>query len=51
LFSPGEEAAIADYAGIMADAEFPLTPEFLRHIVQGIVNEGRYLRMVKEEVL
>ena len=26
-----EERAIAEYAGTMADAEFPLTPDMLRH--------------------
>ncbi|RPB18389.1 hypothetical protein L211DRAFT_874882 [Terfezia boudieri ATCC MYA-4762] len=39
LFSTGDEKAIAGYAGIMADAGFPLGPELLRQIAQGIVNE------------
>ncbi|KAF8424802.1 hypothetical protein BGX38DRAFT_1279335 [Terfezia claveryi] len=39
LFSTGEEKAIADYAGVMADAGFPLNPDLLQQIVQGIVNE------------
>ena len=39
LFSTGEEKAIADYAGLMADAGFPLNPDLLRQIAQGIINE------------
>ena len=39
LFSVGDERAIASYAGIMADANFPLSPELLRQIAQAIVNE------------
>lgn len=39
LFSPGVEKAIADYAGIMADAGFPLNPDLLRQIAQEVVNE------------
>ena len=39
LFSIGEEKAIADYAGIMANAGFPLNPDLLWQIAQGIVNE------------
>jgi len=39
LFSTGEENAIAEYAGIMADAGFPLSPDLLRQIAQRIINE------------
>jgi len=39
LFSTGEEHAIAEYAGIMADAGFPLSPNLLWQIAQGIINE------------
>lgn len=39
LFSTGEESAIVENAGIMADAGFPLNTDLLRQIVQGIVNE------------
>jgi len=39
LFSTGEENAIAEYAGIMADAGFLLIPDLLRQIAQEIINE------------
>ena len=39
LFDVGEERAIAEHAGMMADAGFPLTYELLRGIAQHIVNE------------
>jgi len=39
LFSIGEEKAIAEYAGTMADAGFPLTPDMLRQITQELINE------------
>ena len=39
------ERAITDYAGIMADAGFPLNHDLLREIAQSIVNEqGRRQR-------
>jgi len=38
LFSTGEENAIAEYAGIMADTEFPLSPNLLWQIAHGIIN-------------
>ena len=39
LFDVGEEKAIAEHAGVMADAGFPLTHEPLRGITKHIVNE------------
>ena len=39
LFSTGEVNAVAEYAGIMADAGFPLSPNLLWQIAQGIINE------------
>jgi len=39
LFSTGEGNAIAGYAGIMADTGFPLSPNLLWQITQGIINE------------
>ena len=39
LFDIGEEKAIAQHAGVMADAGFPLNHELLRGIAQSIVNE------------
>jgi len=39
LFSTGEGNAIAEYADIMADAGFPLSPIILWQIAQGIINE------------
>jgi len=39
LFSTGDENAIAEYAGIMTDAGFPLSPNLLWQIAQGIINE------------
>jgi len=44
LFSPGKEKAIAEYAGIMADAGFPLSPDLLCQIAQGIVNAREILQ-------
>ena len=38
LLSPGEEKAVADYIGVMADVGFPLNHTLLRQIVQDIVN-------------
>ena len=38
LLSPGEEKAVAEYIGIMADVGFPLNHQLLRQIVQDIVN-------------
>lgn len=39
LFDVGEEKAIAEHAGVMADAGFPLNHELVRGIAQYIVNE------------
>ena len=39
LFSIGEERAIVEYAGTMADVGFPLTSDMLRQIAQGLINE------------
>lgn len=39
LFSVGEEKAIADYIGTMADMGFPLNYEHVRQIVQDLVND------------
>ena len=39
LFPPGEERAIAEYAGIMADARFPQSPELLRQISKGLFDK------------
>ena len=41
LLSPGEERALADYMGTMADVGFPLSHKLLRQIAQDIVNERR----------
>ena len=38
LFSPGEEKAIADHCGVMADLGFPVSHDLLRKIAQDMVN-------------
>jgi len=44
LFDVGEERAIAEHAGIMADLGFPLNPELLRGIAQHIMNERQMVQ-------
>ena len=39
LLTPGEERAIAEYIGTMADVGFPLSKDLVRQIAQDIVNE------------
>jgi len=51
LFSTGEENAIAEYTGIMADAGFPLSPNFLWQIAQGSINERECPSMVNGGLL
>lgn len=38
LLSPGEEKAMGEYIGMMADVGFPLNHDRLRQIVQDIIN-------------
>ena len=39
LLTPGEERALADYMGIMADVGFPLSHNLLRQIAQDLIDE------------
>jgi len=48
LLSPGDEKAIADHVGMMADAGFPLNHTLLRQIAQDIVNERQLPQQGKE---
>lgn len=41
LLTVGEERAIGDYIGMMADVGFPLNHDLLRQIVQDIINSRR----------
>ena len=38
LFSPGEERAIADHCGVMADLGFPISHDLLRKLAQDMLN-------------
>lgn len=38
LFSPGEEKAIAEHCGVMADLGFPVTKDVLQRIAQDMLN-------------
>jgi len=44
LFDVGEERAIADHAGIMADLGFPLNLELLRGIAQQMINDRHMMQ-------
>lgn len=41
LFSPGEEQAIAEHCGVMADLGFPVTKDLLQQIAQDMLNSGK----------
>ena len=43
LFSPGEERAISDHCGVMADLGFPVTKDLLQRIAQDMLNSRNQL--------
>ena len=55
LFSPGEEQAIAQHCGVMADLGFPISHDLLQKIAQDMLNsrqqppKGGYLGKIKAE--
>jgi len=44
LFDVGEEKAIAEHAGVVADSGFPLNLELLRGIAQYMINERQMIQ-------
>ena len=48
LFTVGEERAIAEHIGMMADCGFPLTHKFLRQMAQVMLNLRAMERKSKE---
>ena len=51
LFSPGEERAIADHCGVMADLGFPVSHDLLQKIAQDMLNSRKQPPKTKGGIL
>ena len=51
LFSPGEEKAIADHCGVMADLGFPVSHDLLQKIAQDMINSRNQPSKTKGGIL